>query len=472
MRTSWHRLPLTLRIAVIAGISAVGVRPLIEWYYLLAFWFGLTILLSCLGAFRLFRLVNLLYLTIVLSTLIWVFIFLKYHHHPLIEARGFAIKYPQFLMFLLVALIVTSGGILLEEWIALASKIPVVGRALCAILISLSTGVGALTTSWTRTKQSRRNSNPRSWYTPTTYPDEFHFGNELLDRTETLYTTTATMLGVLVPDIRKWWDLRSKTSNSGGSKLMRLDDIYKIDSFPQIYESVFARIPIATEWQSILRQHITGNERLLEIGSGSGRLSFYLASLGVAVDAIESNPFFVQLFQQRLNGNGKHPVRVFQVRFPTGPENQEPYDLVVLHQNVMLELVNEMSLEELWKALKTVTTANGVLIFDYPSSFHIPKCGEKVNLLTSNFPELGQVEYGYTYYGVQDGFHRARISLNRKTPENIWRSHGFTLSGVAPEVDNLLSAAKKFGFKLEETSETQAYTFFPSDLQIYAMRLT
>lgn len=472
MTTLWHRLPLTLRVAAIVSISALSVKPLIEWSSLLGLWFGLTIFLWYLGAFHLFRLVNLLYLMLVFLTLIYVLILLSYYHRPLVEAKDFAVSYPQFLMFLLAALIVTSGGVLLEEWIALATRIPIVGRSLCAIIISLSAWVGSSGTAFRRANQARLNSNPRSWYSPRTYPSEFHFKNEFLDRIEVLYTTIASMSALLGADIRKWWRLRSKTCTPGGLKLMRLDDIYGVDSFPQIYESVFAGIPIGTEWQNILHQYISGRRTVLEIGSGSGRMSFYLASFEVAVDAIESNPFFVQRFQQRLNGNGDHPVRVFHGRFPTGQAGQEPYDLVVLHQNVMLELVNELSFQELWKGLRSVTAAHGVVIFDYPSRFHIPKCGERIDLLSSSFPELGEVEYGYTYDGVEDGVHSARISLNRKTPEGVLRSHEFTLNGIAPEVDSLLDAGKMFGFTLETTVQIQTFTFFPSELQIYAMRLT
>lgn len=471
MKRPWHRLPTSVRVAVIVALCALSVRPLFGWASQLALWLVLTLLFWGLGAFRLFRLVNVAYLSIVSLTLLYVILYLAIRHQPLSDAAEFAMNYPQFLMFMLAALIIASGGVLLEEWISVADRIPLVGHALSAIVISISAGFGSLGFILRRANESRRSSNPRGWAGLNTNTFA-RFGYEFLDRIELLYTTTEFMRGLLAPDINKWWRFRLKTQDSGELRTMRLDDIYEVDSFPQIYESVFAEKPISPEWLSVIEQYlaVTPNPRVLEIGSGSGRLSFHLASLNVTVDAIESNPFFVQIFRQRLEGNGSHPVRIFHARFPE-TDHKGRYDLVILHQNVMLELVNEMKLQVLWEALKAATADNGVVIFDYPTRFRFPDYGQRQALLNSSVPQVGQVQYSYTYNGLSDGHHRARIYLETKGHDEIVKSHEFTLIGIAPEEVAILGEAKSAGFSFENRSKTEAFTFFPSELQIYVMRL-
>jgi SAM-dependent methyltransferase len=399
----------------------------------------------------------------------YILILLMIFKRPLNQAVSFWTHYPEFMMYLLAVYLITSS-VRLEEWVRLVIWIPYAGVGLSAVIIVFPTGIASALTSITRATEAKSLSNPRSWYSPSRTRYRLESQLDKLEIWIPVFVETAFQLFFLLTKWRRTLSITSTQKKMYDS--LSLNDVYDIDFFPQIYDLVFGERPVTKEWQHMIEKHVLPGKTVLDLGAGPGRLSLLMASLGASVDAIERNSYFADLLRKRAKERfGENHICVLETRFPNDSRASR-YDTVVLHQNVMLELINEIGTEATWRALQSVALSGGVVLFDYPLRIRVPQPGQKVMLLDSTFPHFGHVQYGYVYEGINDGFHQANVTLTTVTNQGTAMTRNCTMRGTAPEVSGLLLDGERAGFYLDESLSTEAYTFFPSDMQVYALRLS
>jgi hypothetical protein len=148
-----------------------------------------------------------------------------------------------------------------------------------------------------------------------------------------------------------------------------------------------------------------------------------------------------------------------------------PYDGAVLHQNVMLELINESGVDATWRALRSVLHPGAMVLFDYPNDLHLPCPGAVVSLVQQTIPDVGRVQYTYKYLGRNGAQHRIEIRFSIVREDGFRKSRSCTLEAVIPASHEVLEIGKSFGFKAEGAIDFDSYTFFPSRLAIYQARM-
>lgn len=120
--------------------------------------------------------------------------------------------------------------------------------------------------------------------------------------------------------------------------------------------------------KKILKNLISGNEKVLEIGAGTGLYSFYLAALGCDVSACDIVPKHVKQIENKSKKLGLK-VDVLESDALKIPYENNQYDIVMLAGPIY----HLHSTEEKKQAIKEafrVCKENGIVVIDYLSELH------------------------------------------------------------------------------------------------------
>lgn len=114
-----------------------------------------------------------------------------------------------------------------------------------------------------------------------------------------------------------------------------------------------------------------GTKRILEVGSGTGRILLKIAQEGLLIDGLEPNLERYEYCLKQINfleSKIKNNVNIFNV-FSSAYKTKEKYSLVILPFRLLQEITTIKEQEELLRQLKDLIEDGGFLIFDvlYPS---------------------------------------------------------------------------------------------------------
>ncbi len=97
---------------------------------------------------------------------------------------------------------------------------------------------------------------------------------------------------------------------------------------------------------------LTGKDKVLEIGTGSGYLTGLLAHLAASVDTVDIFPDFIEQARQKLAAHGLNNISYFEGDAARGWEGSGPYDAIIITGSVPI----------LPETYKSNLTRNGRLI--------------------------------------------------------------------------------------------------------------
>jgi hypothetical protein len=245
---------------------------------------------------------------------------------------------------------------------------------------------------------------------------------------------------------------------ASSSIIMGLSEIYSVPEFARVFEQVFSKREVAPGWKKEILSCSSVGDQLLDIGAGNGRLSEWILSHGRHVDSIEQHPHMFNLCKTALQKYRN--ARVYCESFPHYL-GHPPYQLIVLHQNVLLELINEpVSRESVFKSLAEATCWRGFVLADYLENYSPPALGKWNRLFAGKVWPFDWVEYGYVITQFKSDETRAKLSLrdNRGTP-----IRSLEISFSVPTLGEIANHANSVGLKLVRRVKINQLTFFPAE---------
>ena len=346
----WHNLALPIRVTIICiSILVFSIFRRDDLYeYVIAFIF-VFIIFYCIRAFRIGIYQILLFVMVSWAMLALI---LLSNSSPVWSGSGTLYGVPFILSVFLGSLLLTQS-IKLEEWISFARSLPVD----CSHLIL------AASTSWSsgkhhirRALESKQLSRPWNW--------SGEKGSLLmsLDWIITHVIITVTLSSNLYDLIDHWKKTNREPDTKSSEEFLRLNDIYEIHLFPTIYDKVFGVYEIESGWKRALAEIVTPEMKIIDIGAGSGKASIFLSRIVRHVDAFEPNSEINRLLKYHIEKERIENISIISAQFPI-ITIKEKYDVVIMHQNVFLEILNEISLQEIWESIKKVLKPSGILFF-------------------------------------------------------------------------------------------------------------
>jgi len=164
-------------------------------------------------------------------------------------------------------------------------------------------------------------------------------------------------------------------------------------------------------------------ESILEVGTGSGKMSIFLSLMGYSVTGIDNNPELIKRAKVNCKKfNGKASFRLVDAFSLSETFNSHSFDLVFSQG-----FFEHFSNEEISKLIEQQLTVGNVVVFSVPSKYHFKGFGNERLLTLYQWREILEkynVERIY-YYGEELGIIRFFKNLVRypqppfKKPQHI-----------------------------------------------------
>jgi SAM-dependent methyltransferase len=386
-------------------------------------------------------------------------------HHPFVSRYVGA-------SFYLVAVALLVDSVRFEEWIELLTRrktsSPWIGDYILEILLGVAVGRLAVFEAIRGQRQARRLARLRHWSTN-------KFGTVVGDELAIPFRSALEGLNGLERTLRSWDQRRDSVLDQqvsvaevgrgtptslpptffcgNSDSVCRLVDVYDFPCFAEFIAAVFDQIPISSEWMHVINR-APRDARVLEIGAGTGRFTAKLLEGGLNVCAVERHESFCCALSTLREKVGAK-LEVIRGSFPE--RTLDKYDMVFLHQNVFLEIANEISVEDAINALNAVRTPHGKIFFDFVDDLSVKSEGM---LYDGNVDNIGRVRYGYSEHRLDGQLRRTTLTyeLSRREERFYVRT---PLSFAVPSVNEIVGLAARHGLTANMTAMGDSFTFFP-----------
>jgi len=374
--------------------------------------------------------------------------------------------------FYLVAVALLVDSIHIEEWIGFLMRRKQsslwIGERILEILLAVAVGRLAVFEAIRGERQARQLARLKRWRTST-------FGGLFADELAIPFRSALEGLNGLERTLRLWIQRRNSVCDQAvpvvdphrrtrssmpatfvcgnSDRVCRLVDVYEFPLFEDFIAAVFSRVPISSQWMSVLNR-VPRGARVLEIGAGTGRFTAKLVERGLDVSAIERHESSCSTLR-KLKEKPADRIEVIRGTFPDC--TLDKYDFVFLHQNVFLEIVNEISVRDTMSALKALLAPNGKIFFDFIDDLKVESRG---TLYDSELEGIGRIRYGYSDHRLDGRIQRATLTYELSKGEERFYVRT-PLSFVVPSLDEIGSAATDHGLVADVASMEDSFTFFP-----------
>lgn len=252
-------------------------------------------------------------------------------------------------------------------------------------------------------------------------------------------------------------DSACQASNKGW---LRLHEVYSLDWFSPFYVRHLSSDGICSEWQEAVKSYVTPGSRVLEIGAGTGLLSCLVTDLGGEYFGIEQCQELITFAEPNLRD------RIMHGAFPAVSINGA-YDVIIMHRNVMLELINAFPVEEVLRGLNEVVSERGVVLFDYPMELSLPSVGNYINLVHAYDDKSNHtVVYGYVPLSNSPNNLSTLIELKWIQDQVTVRKTKARIDFSIPPLSDVKDQLKEHGFSEIEIKGCGMKTVYPGAMAI------
>jgi len=350
-----------------------------------------------------------------------------------------------------------TQGIRIEEWLFKIRKFPSI---FTTVLIAISTTYSVGNIEFSKAQREKRLSNKKKWSK----------GKDIISQPFVERFIGSIILAISIANnlYKKYmnWIQVPEVQLNGLNGSIKPHEVYYIPLFTRLYEITFDSVDISNEWQSTIRKINPKGKKVLEIGAGMGRFSNILFENNFDFIAIEPNHVFCNIWRSKHTNK----PNLIEGYFPNDIEHQK-FDIIIMHQNVFIEVLNEMNLERLCKSLKEFLNDGGCVIMDFLTELNMNSIEDYYYVLKSNFDTLGDVEYKYKYIDMKESTYRAELHFsiyNTQYEEEYKNTFVITI----PETSTVIEEYSKNNFKLVQNLEiNNPYTFFPGKMSILVFTL-
>lgn len=251
-------------------------------------------------------------------------------------------------------------------------------------------------------------------------------------------------------------------------KIYNLTDLYDLlPHFPKFIETVFSGMEISPDWvQKVSR--VKKSMKVLEIGAGHGRFTKLLSKTRAFITSIEPNEHFYESLTRNSVLKAKRNVKFLKAFFPYFSIDR--YDYIFLHQNVFLELINQLPGEQVVQHLHNLLVPDGKVILDYIWPFSPKKNKQPVSIYQGEVPGLGRVTYSYSYLGEESKFnHRVELYFKIHRPDGKAISKKIRIKLFVPSWHEVENWIRKAGGKVMK-KKLRSHSFFPGKLLLASFR--
>lgn len=448
----WYKISIQFRIFIVLSILTLSLITFI-WqniYYFIPAVLLLIIFLY-LKAIKLYK----FYFWIGIPILLFLIYSIILNSIYGTSSVGF-ISYLPSVLFTILTLLLVSHGIYIEEWIIISQNFAPVFRP---IIIAIGSGRSSATKEFMDLRLAYKVSNSRFWLKDTA-----------LSRLSALYELVVYFVINLAmfnySNFKNW--IRQNTNNTIENS-MKIDEIYSVKYFPLIYDRLFTTLELSLNWENILEKYLRDKKNILEIGAGSGKLTeWLLKSKFNLVESLEPNSELRDLANDKLR---QFEFQISQDSFSKEFDESKKFDAIVMHQNVFLELINQMPVDEIINKFKKILLPNSFVIFDYPINPEIPDNNAFNNLFSGEIQGVGLIKYGYKYLGAKN-INNYQLQLiyeiyNRKKSMFILN---YAMSVYLPVMDEIREKIIEHGITIAEIKETSYFSFFSKSLDVIVLQ--
>lgn len=241
--------------------------------------------------------------------------------------------------------------------------------------------------------------------------------------------------------------------------------IYSMTGFSPFIEILLQHTPVARSWIDAIERTCT-QRTVLEIGPAGGKLTESILRVSSAVKLLEQSSYFCEVLANKFS-NSTVPITITNASFPEA--HRTKWD-VICARGVMLELLNEHSINSLADEFSQRLQERGTILFDYPVAVDMPE-QDVTKVLYEGIVDNCFVHYSYKYLGMRDGdyfaalrFERRKLNTKRSTEERcLLRLKSFPTTAIE-------KAFCKKGFKIKCIEQPDAQTLFPGQLALFELR--
>lgn len=249
-----------------------------------------------------------------------------------------------------------------------------------------------------------------------------------------------------------------------GNKPDGLSRPYALSGFPEFVQSVFTGDALNPLWRQAL-EHLKPHT-ILEIGAGHGRLTPWLLDTGAGrVVALEPDPNFLRSLRNHPRIRDDKRLSIVNGRFPSDSLAGQRFACIVMHQNVLLEIVNQEPLDRVVAELSRALADGGVILFDYTVNLRPGYPGTIHTLFDGDILGLGQVNYLATYRGWLPGTrHAADLHFVHGDSRRIEQK--LNIEFFHPDLEDVLGAFNRAECRTRWMADLKGHTFFPADMKL------
>jgi SAM-dependent methyltransferase len=266
--------------------------------------------------------------------------------------------------------------------------------------------------------------------------------------------------GILVDITSKYKPAMTKPMNNK----IKLHEVYCFDGFSELYAEISSKTQICPEWSKTIIDYLDEGMSVLDVGSGTGRLYEYIQDkCGDKYLGVEQNEFLYEYSKKKYGDKFKNMF------LPYGTLIGK-FDIVLMHQNVLIEIVNAVKLDDILISFSELLNDNGYLIFDYPEKFYEANMGEYIQVVDMVGDKGAQFIYGFVPINTDGIEYNASLKVVCCF-DNCHRQESDSVLGFKHlPLMNIIKKMTQSGFVLISNERCNIETYYPADINIIVMK--
>ncbi len=241
---------------------------------------------------------------------------------------------------------------------------------------------------------------------------------------------------------------------------------YSVSTLLSLYQSYSMSKELDPTWQRLLSRSIRSSTKVADVGAGNGRLLPWLVSVGADVHAFEPDTTFWARLTEEVRGYSH--VRFHPISFEEHATSNL-FDVIVLMNNVLLEMIADSGPEIVFSALSKNLSRNGVVLFDYPDRAEFDETGTAHRrTFTQSDDFCGDLDITCLRNDADMVDAACRFTFDRSVDERTQRGQIRWLERVRwSNLQAINQAIARSGLRIKSVSDLEAKTVIPAKMYLF-----